>query len=287
MKYTIKSTYPCVIKSKDSFVELEPNDSLLCENESILYVYPKIANIIPFTIQLDNPTDTEYFSFTRHGEEHFVILESLAQVSLTKKETLFFSGKPCQILIEKCCIKFEGEKRIVTCHISHPYKDYKIMKINGYACVQFDRDFFAFHFQKEKMFHFSGDEISISANTLTISKSLYDNLNRKRTFKVELSDQLKIENETFLRNPANKKELLSYNFLEGLKAEDFDFSISLLSKKLQTKIKKENLSQLFGEIKSIMPVEENSFIVLSSKGKVFVTFECDKGEIKDIVLDDL
>ena len=49
MKYILKTTYPCLVKNKDSFTEMEINDTLEIEDENIGIVievkYPDYSNL--------------------------------------------------------------------------------------------------------------------------------------------------------------------------------------------------------------------------------------------------
>lgn len=286
MKYTIKTTYPCVIKTQNEYVEIDENSSAECEDEDFVYVYPE-QNGTPFCVNLKEKKDSELVSFISRNGQNFVFLEPQQNSSITKKENVSINGKNCKILIDKKQISFEGQNRIV-CHlINHPCKNYKIIKLQNFACVQFDKDFYAYDTQKEKLYHFCGEDFSLDKNTLTVTKTYSDSSGRERKYKVTFSDKLSAKENTFVKKEQKEKGLVAYEFLEAVKAEDFACATNLLSEKLKEKIGKTELESFFGKIQQILPISISEFIVYSNAKKLYASFEISNNQICDISLDEL
>ena len=286
MKYIIKTTYPCVVKTQNECVEIDENSSVECEDESFVYVYPE-QNGIPFCINLKEKKDCENYSFLTHNRQNFVFLEPQQSFSITKKEQISINGKNCKILIDKKQISFEGQSRIVYHSISHPVKKYKILKFQNFACVQFDNDFYAYDMQKEKLYHISGEDFALDKNTLTVTKIYNDCSSRERVYKVVFSDKILIENSTFVKKEQKESDLIPYEFLQAVKAEDYSCALGFLNEKLKEKIGKTELESFFGKIQQILPINLNEFIVFSQCAKFYVSFDIKDRQICDISLDKL
>ena len=286
MKYIIKTSYPCVIKTEHDFLELDEDSSIECEDENFVYVYPTQAGI-PFCIDIKQRKDCERYSFSTHDGQNFIFIEPIQLSFVTKKETLLVNGKSCKILIEQSQISFEGQNRIVHHKITKPFKKYKIIKIQNFACAQFDSEFFAFDTQKEKLYHFSGEDFSFEKNTLTINRKYDDNSGRERKYKVTFSDKISVTENTFVKKEQKKPELIPFDFLQAVKSEDFACATNYLSTKLKEKIGRPELESFFGKIQQILPIDTNTFIVFSNAKKQYVSFEIVDNHICDISLDDL
>ena len=65
MKYILKTTYPCIVKTATSSVELDVNDSLEIEDERNVFIYPQNCYQIPFCINLIQKQDSNLFSFVK------------------------------------------------------------------------------------------------------------------------------------------------------------------------------------------------------------------------------
>lgn len=286
MKYTIKATYPCVIKTQNDYVEADEDSSIECEDENFVYVYP-LHSGIPFCIDLKQRNDCDRYSFISHNGQNFIFLEPPQLFFVTKKENLCINGKNCKILIEPSQISFEGQNRIVHHTITKPFKKYKMIKAQNFACAQFDNEFFAFDTQREKLYHFSGEDFSFEKNILTICRKYDDNSGRERKYKVSFSDKISVTENTFVKKEQKEPELIPFDFLQAIKSEDFACATNYLSSKLKEKIGRLELESFFGKIQQILPIDTNTFIVFSNSKKQYVSFEIVDNHICDISLDDL
>ncbi len=287
MKYIVKTTYPCVIKAKNDFVELNENDNLECEDEDFVFVYPKSALALPFCINLNQPIDSDKVSFVKHNNQHFAILEKPQLVFSYNKESVSVGGKTCKIFIGNNRLVFEGANHITKCKCLHKTISYKISHSSKFVFVAFEKDFYAFNVLTEKLSHFSGENLSFENNVLSITKRFDDFSCREKTFSVLFEDGISIQNESYISSVNQDKKLLSFLFLEAVKSKDFACATVFLSERLQKRIKKENLSQFFGEIENFLPLNENEFLVLSKTCKNYVSFEIKDEKICDISLDEL
>ena len=106
-KYLIKSSYPCLIKTKTDYAEIDANDVLEVENEEYIFVYPTDNIVTPFYINLSCPHENENFSVIKKDNKNIIFLESPSSVEITQKENLNFSGKNCEITIAGKNLSFE------------------------------------------------------------------------------------------------------------------------------------------------------------------------------------
>ena len=283
MKYTIKTTYPCVIKTQNEYVELDENDNLECENEDYVYVYPQNTNQIPFCVNLILQQNTKDYVFFNHSKDHFVILKQNTKIEIEQKQIFSHSSKTCKVTVGKQKIVFDGENRVITCQNENLSKTYTAEKVGNFVVVLFKNDAYAYSFEKQKVTHFHGEIQEFENGTLSIVKSFDDNVLRQKTYKVHFGEKMTFEGEMFSSSETSAN-LLCFNFLEAIKAKDFSFATNLLDDNL--KIKKEILPQFFGEISYVLPLNVNEFILLGDKTN-YVSLEVKNGKISDIVLDEL
>ena len=286
MKHLVKATYPCIIKTQNDFVHLGENDTLVCENEDFLYVYPLVCEQIPFCVDLVQKKDSPFFSFFKIEGESILLLEEQKRITLTQKESLSVGGKILKIFISSKKITFESTHRIISIRANHPTKKYKLLSIGSFGCVMFEKDFYAFSMPKEKLFHFDGEKLCLEKDTLSITKKLHDFSNRTKTYEIKFGDGITIQNEEFLESSIPQK-LLCFDFLQAIKCKNFASAINFLSEKLKNKIKKQNLENFFGKIQNILPFSETEFLIISNYGKNYVKFELENEKICDISLDQL
>ncbi len=280
MKYYLKTTYPCVIKTQDSSVFLEENDTLEIEDEKHLFVYPENSYQTPFCINLLYRQDSPLFSFVKIKNESFVILEKQNFVYINQKEKISINGKTCQILVGNHYISFESENKIVRQQLYSANKQYTIFKSGNFACVQFKKDFYAFDISKEKLYHFFCENLHFEDNTLYVIKN-----NQKLSVKFE--NELKISQEFDKKTDFGCKILPQYQFLLALKDKNFQLCLNYFSNKLKEKITPEKLQEFFGNFSSVLPINENDFIIYNPNDKKYVTFEIEDDKICDINIDQL
>lgn len=289
MKILLKSTYPCLVKSKSEIQEISPNDTLEIENESQIFVYPSDCDNIPFYIDLNTPKDSPFYSFLSYGQKNILLLEKQNKIEVTHKETLNFSGKICQVEISKHHVSFENDKRKISCNIAQFCKDYKLSKIKNFACLQFDNDLYLFDMTKSKLTHLSANNFDWKDNNLNLTKKFHDSLNREKNATYLLDSEMILQKEEFVSQPTRQqiKGLTPYKFMESIKAKDYQYSFDCLSCNLQEKIDKSQIQQFFGNISSFLPLSEIEFITISNTNKNFIKFEISDEKINDILIDSL
>ncbi len=283
MKYTLKTTYPCLVKTQNDFCQLEKNDNLEIEDEHIVFVYPQ-ANQLPF--QIDFSCENEFYSIINHENQTFVILEPPKKVNISKKEKMTISGKTCNICVNESSLEFETETHKFS--IPHKNQPFKTQKIKSFACVIFDNEIFALNMQNNKLFSFSGEEISLKDDEITLTKKFCDSLSRQKQAKYKLGDDVTVENESFSHNlRKNIEGLLPFQLLESVKAKDYAYALDCLADNLKNNIDTATLQSFFGNLKEFLPLTKNQFITISDHKKNFVTFSVSSGKIDDISIDEL
>lgn len=290
MKYLLKTPYPCLIKTQNETVELDCNDTLECEDEQILYVYPTTPDQVPFCVNFLIKKDCPYYSFFKHNDKNILYLESNEKFNVFRKEELNFSGKKCKIFISKNQICFETDKQVIKCLCSKHKSSPKVFKIKDYACVQLEQDFFAYSMKVDKLSHFCGDEIAFDNGLLTVTKKYHDSLCREKITQYEISEEISIKQEQMVSSQSQKLQnnaLISYKFLECVKANDFAQTKQYLSENLNQKIGEEQIKSFFGHLSDFLPLSANEFLAISNAAKKYVTFDLLNGKINDISIDEL
>lgn len=282
MKYYLKTTYPCIIKTQNESVYLDENDTLEVENEKQLFVYPENSYQTPFCVNLLYKQDCSLFSFVKVRNENYIILENQNFVYINQKEKLSVNGKTCQILVGKNFISFEGDKKIIKQKNINSYNQYTTFSSGNFACVQFKTDFYAFDAFKEKLYHFSGKNITFENNTLYIFKN-----ENSQKISVKLDKEIKITAEFDKKTEFEFNFLPQYQFLLDLKDKNFQKCFESFSTSMKEKITTEKLQKFFGNFSTVLPLNNNEYIVYSTNNKKYVTFEIEDDKICDINVDEL
>lgn len=287
MKTLLKTSYPCLIKTDNDMCELEENDTLEIEEEEFLFVYPQNGNI-PFYIDTKSEIENRFVSIIKHEDKKIYLLEKGESFFVEKKQKLNFLGKTCEICVANNWLSFETEGQKVKFYCSHPCKQYEVFKHKNFAYLKFEKDFYAFCTQKNKLYHFSGDSLTFENGELVVTKKIHDSNNREKTSKYKFDDELTLEDEAFISSKVQTpKELLPFKAMESIKAKDYAFILNSLSDRLKNQIDAPMLNQFFGNITSFLPLTTSEFITLSKSGKNYVKFTLSNDKIDDISIDNL
>lgn len=287
MKLLVKTTYPCLIKTDKDACELEENDTLEVEDEQFLFVYPQNGSI-PFYIDTKNQNENQFVSIIKHKDQTIFLLEKTSSLTIQTKQQLNFSGKNCDVSISNNEICFETPSQKLTYKCLHNCKNHKVFKHLNYACVQFDTDFYAYNTNKSKLLHFSGDELIFEGGILSITKKFNDSIDREKSCKFKLEDDLVKNEEIFSHDTSNNfGELVPYRVMESILAKDYVFAMDSLNDNLKNQLDAESLKQFFGNINRFFPLSTTEFICISNSGKNYVSFVVDKNKIADISIDNL
>jgi len=290
MKYLLKTPYQCLVKSQTDSIELDINDTLECEEEQILYIYPLTSEQIPFCINLASKTDNDKFSFLKHNGQNIIYLEKPEKFDIYQKEDIIISGKHCHINISKNKVSFETDKQKINCLTDKSRVSPKVFKQKNFACVLFERDFFAYSMQNERLTHLHADVISLDKNTLTTTKKYSDSDLREKVCQYEIGDEITLKNKQVIKSQKKtfeEENLISYKFLESVRASDYQTSEQYLSDNLSSKIGQEQIKSFFGFLSDFLPLSTNEFIAISGAQKKYVTFDLQNGKICDISIDEL
>ena len=287
MKYILKTTYPCLVKTQDDQCELEENDMLEIEDESLVFIYPENPAQIPFYINMNSPKESVALSVIARKNDTLLILESAQKMAISHKEMLIVDGKKCEVCVRGQKISFESEEKKVEYFCPHPCGEHKILKIGNFACVQFNEHLYAFSPKKNRLTHFDG-QAEIDGATLLLTKHFHDSEERERHAKYVFKEDIVMEEESFSRNENRiNKDLAPYKLMESVKAKDFEFAHSLLSEKLKTEINSAQIREFFGNFSSFLPLSTTEFITISGAQKNYVKFNLHENLIDDITVDAL
>lgn len=287
MKYFLKTTYPCLVKSDTSTFELEENDTLEIEDENIIFIYPESGKI-PFYINLNNPKENDKFSIVNVNNRKVILLETPSRLKLEQTEVLNFSGKNCNITICENSLTFENDSKKITYFCPHTCKNYKVFKLKEFACIQFEEHLYAYNTTKNKLSHFFGESLQIENDKLTVSRQFCDSDNRHRNATYKFEGDIVLEKEEFLRNHCNTPaELLPYRLLESVRAKDFEFALDCLADNLRQQIDSNQITEFFGNISAFLPLSTTEYITVDGNKKNFVRFSLKGDKIDDILIDSL
>ncbi len=286
-KILLKTTYPCLIKTDHNACELNENDTLEIENETFLFVYPQNGNI-PFYIDVKAERENQFVSIIKHNDKTIFLLEEVSRVQVEQKEEFNFSGKTCKVCVSETGINFETASKKLNYHWANRIKNHETFKYKNYVCAQFEKDFFAYNVEKNKLSHFSGESLNFDNGILTITKKYHDSMCREKHSVYNLNNECLLENENFIsENTHDIQELLPFKVMESIKAKDYAFALSCLSDELKNQLDDNSLNNFFGNITSFLPLGINEFITLSPNGKNYVKFDILKDKISDISIDNL
>lgn len=289
MKTILKSSYPCLVKGKNSYHEIDKNDLLEMADEDIIFVYPQCSGQIPFYINLVSPVENSNFSIIQKENQQIFFLEPKSNVQIVQKTDLYFSNAKCKIEIAEntLCIDNESKKISYTC--PHSCAQANIFKHKNFACVQFPNDFYIFDTTKNKLTHFGGDEIKFENGTIFVQKKFHDSLNHEKTYICKLSDKIETEKEDFSQDfsPDISSDLLPYKIMESVKIKDYQFLMQNLSENLKNSLKNVKFDDFFENFNNFLPLSTTEFITISNKTKNYVSFSLNNNLVDDISIDRL
>lgn len=289
MELMLKTTYPCLIKTNNEYVELEENDTLTIQDERMLFVYPKTGVQIPFYINLKSLKENAFYSILEISNKKILLLEQGECLQVVQKENLNFAGKTCQIEISKQSVTFETENKKITYTCPHNCKNYEVFKSKNFACVKFKNDLYVYSMNKSKLLHFGGDELSVENDIISLTKKYHDSECREKKSIYKIDEDISTEKEDIVSINTSKStaELLPYKLLEGIKAKDISFVMNCLSANLKSKVNDEQIKEFFGNVSAFLPLSTTEFITITNRQKNFVQFKIVDDEIDDILIDGL
>lgn len=290
MKYLLKTPYQCLVKTKTQCVELDINDTLECEDEQTLFIYPITCEQIPFCVNLAERRDTDQYSFLRHQDQSILFLEKPEKFDVFQKEDLVFSGKHCHISISKNKVCFETDKQKINCLCKKSKLSPKVFKVKNFACVFLQQDFFAYSMDCEKLSHLSGEVVTFDKDTITVTKKYHDSSCREKISRYAISDKIVLKDEQIISSATkilDDKNLISYKFMESVKSSDFSASKQFLCDSLSEKVGEQQIKSFFGGLSEFLPLSANEFLTISAGNKKYVTFDISDGKISDISIDEL
>ncbi len=256
------------------------------EDEDFLLIYPQSS--MPFYINLLSPIENQFFSVISNAGQKIIFLEPPSEVEIEEKETLSVAGKNCNITISDKHLTFENGDKKITYLCPHNGANYKIFKVKDYACVQFEKNFYAFNCKRNKLSHIEGENLSFDNDKLSVTRSFFDSDGRVRKAVYNFGEEISMQEANFFKeNKAYQRELAPYKMLESVRAKDFDCALSFLSENLKKSIDEERLKEFFGSVTTFLPLSTTEFITLSGKQKNFVKFEIQSDKIEDILIDAL
>lgn len=291
MKIKLKSSYPCLVKIGNNSYDIDENDLLEIENEEQIFVYPISYNRknIPFYINLNALKNCERYLVTDIDDYKLLFLNKVDRISNFAKEKLTFSEDNCEIKISNNVVIFENKNSIVQYELEEMFLNYRVFKIEDFACVELDaKSVFAFNMKTGKLFHFKGNEFEFEKDLLKIKDNLNDCEDRRKSCVYKFSgDNIATEKCEFDYSDLHfKAEMTPYRFLEAVKCKDYSFAKNLLGGNLKN-VEEKDFYEFLGSIKAFYPLSLNEFIIENSSEKKLIRFDVSNGLIFDLSVDNL
>lgn len=291
MKIKLKSSYPCLVKIGNNSYDIDENDLLEIENEEQIFVYPISYNRknIPFYINLNALKNCERYLVTDIGDYKLLFLNKVDRISNFVKEKLTFSEDNCEIKISNNVVIFENKNSIVQYELEEMFLNYRVFKIEDFACVELDtKSVFAFNMKTGKLFHFKGNEFEFEKDLLKIKDNLNDCEDRRKSCVYKFSgDNIATEKCEFDYSDLHfKAEMTPYRFLEAVKCKDYSFAKNLLGGNLKN-VEEKDFYEFLGGVKAFYPLSLNEFIIENSSEKKLIRFDVSNGLIFDLSVDNL
>lgn len=290
-KIKLKSTYPCIVKTKDEFFDIDEYDMLEIEDEKRIFVYPinESRRNIPFYIDLENLQNSRRYGVFNFESFSLLVLNDEKPLRICNKEHLSFKSGIVTVSLFCDRLKFETPTYCVEEDVE-AYDKFKVFKLDKFACVSLDDDrLYAFNTADNRLALFAGESVELNNNELVLNK-IYSGFDKHtRTSKYLFEDgQIKLQSEDLKCETQSKwGELLSVRFLEAVRANNFEMARGLLSEKLKMKVSAESLLKFFGKIKAILPISLKEFVLVCDLGKKYVQIQTSQNAIEDISVDEL
>lgn len=286
----IYTPYDCLIKTKTEQNFLEKNQHLILENYNAqkISVYPISKNSkYSFNINISEQKDSNLYSIIEKDENLLVFLLDGLIAENVKIYNFTFQNKRSAIEVssQKIVFSTENNKKIIL--LPSESKNFICGNFNHIIYAKFSDSYnekiIAYNTLTNHAKMFSGDNIDINKNGFIIknnSSTSYQNIQSEYFID---NQGLKIKSKSLI--PSDRflpEELISYNFMESIKNNDYKNALSYLSENLQSKINETTLKNYFGDISYFYTIDKNSCFTISDNKNILYDFSISNNKINEI-----
>lgn len=278
-KIEIRSEYPCLIKWKGGEEFLDEATSLFFSTPELLFVYPATGKRDDIAFVLDLSQPDKNFCQIFNLEENTLCLLTKSISSIKIKEEVLVNGKSVNLILSNSNAEFNTDERIAYVTTLPPktyeltsYENFVILKIKSLSAEQI----VLFNTVTNELFSEEGNIVEFDRGEISCQRY-------GKEEKYSIVENEIIRAKTYEPPPKNAK-VLPLKFLEKIKNHDFKSAISFLQDSMSAS--EEKLSAYFGEIKKILPLSLNRFLIVKKSGYYEVEIQTSGEKISNIEIID-
>ena len=286
----IYTPYDCLIKTKTEQNLLEKNQHLILENYNAqkISVYPiGKSSKYSFNINISEQKDSNLYSIIEKDENLLVFLLDGLIAENIKIYNFTFQNKRSSIEVSSQKIVFSTENNKKIIRLPNESKNFICGNFNHIIYAKFSDSYnekiIAYNTLTNHAKMFSGDNININNNGFIIknnSSTSYQNIQSEYFID---NQGLKVKSKSLI--PSDRflpEDLISYNFMESIKNNDYKNALSYLSENLQSKINETTLKNYFGDISYFYTIDKNSCFAISDNKNILYDFSILNNKINEI-----
>lgn len=274
-KIELRSEYPCLIKWKGGEEFLDEATSLFFSNEQLLFVYPATGKREDVAFVLDLSQLDKNFCQVFNLDDRTLCLLTKSSATTKIKEEISINGKQVKLLLSNSYAEFHTDEREVTVQTLPPktyefsnYENFAILKIKSLSAEQI----VLFNINTNQTF-------SQEANIIEFDRGEISCQRYGKEEKFSIDEDKVVSAKSYEPLPKNPK-VLPLKFLEKIKCHDFKSAINFLQDGMSAS--EEKLSAYFGEIKKILPLSSNKFLIVKKSGYFVVEIQTNGEKISNI-----
>lgn len=288
-KIIIYSPYDCLVKTRNEENTLETNCNLEIDRdiEQPISIYPIGKNSkYSFNIDITDKT-SKFYSLIEKDDKILIFLLDGLFVENVNIYHFFYKNKPSSIEISSQNIIFstENNKKV----ISLPFF------AQGYSCGQFSHILYvkfsdkqndkliAYNTLSNKAKMFSGEKIEIDKNGFIVNNEKTKTCQCVKCEYYIDNEGLKLKSKIVSKEERIfPQELITYQFLEAIKNNDFKNALSYLSNDLKNNVDEDSLKGYFGDISYFYPIDKNTSFAISDNQNILYEFSIINNKINEI-----
>ncbi len=275
-KIEIRSEYPCLLKWKNSEQFLDEASSLCFDTPECFFVYPATGKRGDIAFVLDLSQLDRRFCQTFNLEDRTLCLLTRPSTTLIKvKEKVSVQGKDVSLTLSNSQASFETDERIVSVEVISPktyelsaFENFAILKIKGSASEQI----VVLNLENYEIFCEEGNIVEFDRGEISCQKN-------GKEEKFSLVNGHIVRAKIFESPPKNPK-IIPLKFLEKIKNHDYKSATAMMWDSLNAS--EEKLSAYFGEIKKIVPLSFDKFLIVKKAGHYIVKLDLLDEKISNI-----
>ena len=291
--FVVRSEYNCLIKHESGESFLDENSQLIFDSPEKLLVYPLSKtnkNSYPFVLDLGGTESSRFFKRFELREFDLFFISSLPYVKNEIIEKVKIDQIEKKILISEDNLCFETENLKKTIPLTKNFDDYYIKTSGNLILLHLiseTENLWIYNVKDSSLRHFEGKKIEILDERIIVTRELNDIAHHVLFENYELKDDLvqkvdsglkhSFESEVSVKNP----KVIPIAFLEAVKYEDFELARTYLNENLSS-VSNDHFKQYFKEFSKIIPLENNSFGLISHNSLKRFKFTLQNGKISEI-----